>query len=236
MESRIDERALGAGTTVRFALLATLLVATSSMMVIYVSMALFTYDGMGCSLAAGVAHSDPASAVIAKRGLQWEAYFACTKRYAPLPPWWVLAGWWSILALSTAALFRALPAWKARRSRVVPLATVDPDGEIAGDPSRDAPGPAGLGRGGRVRRSDSGARAPAAGRFDRRGRRHTAQLRGHCRVARWRWMRARTGHRRGAVRLEFRSGEATVRHHPRSCLPVHDVGGGRGRPPQGGYR
>ncbi|MFF3667197.1 M48 family metallopeptidase [Microtetraspora malaysiensis] len=130
---RIDERALGAGTTVRFALLVALLVATSSLMVIYVTIALSTYDGFGCSLAAGVApDSDPASAVIAKRALQWEAYFACTKRYAPSPPWWVLAGWWAILALFTAALFWALPAWKARRSRVVPLATMDLDGEIAG--------------------------------------------------------------------------------------------------------
>ncbi|MFD2767104.1 M48 family metallopeptidase [Micromonospora eburnea] len=130
--SRVDERALGAGTTARFALLVALLVASSSLMVLYVAIALSTYDGFGCSLAAGVApDSDPAAAVIAKRALQWEAYFDCTKRYAAPPPWWVLAGWWAILALFTAGLFWVLPAWKARRGRVVPLAAMDPDGEIA---------------------------------------------------------------------------------------------------------
>ncbi|KXK60876.1 hypothetical protein AWW66_16475 [Micromonospora rosaria] len=65
-----------------------------------------------------------------KRALQWEAYRACSDRYAAPPPWWWLVGWWTLLAAGTAVLFGALPRWKARRSRVVPLATVDRDGEI----------------------------------------------------------------------------------------------------------
>jgi Zn-dependent protease with chaperone function len=129
--SRVDERALGAGTTARFALLVALLVASSSMMLLYIGLALSAYDGFGCNLAAGVdPQTDPAANVMAKRNLQQEAYRACSERYAVPPPAWWLVGWWALLAACTAALFWALPVWKARRSRVVPLAAVDRDGEI----------------------------------------------------------------------------------------------------------
>ncbi|WP_229402551.1 M56 family metallopeptidase [Micromonospora okii] len=129
--ARVDERTLGAGTTVRFALLVALLVASSSLILLYVAIALSAYDGFSCNLAAGVDPvTDPAANVMARRALQWEAYRSCSERYAPPPSGWWLLGWWALLALCTAALFRVLPAWKARRSRVVPLAAVDPDGEI----------------------------------------------------------------------------------------------------------
>ncbi|ASO20574.1 Zn-dependent protease with chaperone function [Actinoalloteichus hoggarensis] len=130
--SRVDERALSAGTTVRFVLLVALLVMSSSLMVLHVALALSAYDGFGCSLAAGVAPGiDSAADVIARRGLQWEAYRACSIRYAPPPPWWVLPGWWAVLALLTALVFWALSRWKARRGRAVPLAAVDHDGAVA---------------------------------------------------------------------------------------------------------
>ncbi|MFI7433986.1 M56 family metallopeptidase [Micromonospora haikouensis] len=129
--ARVDERALGAGTTLRFALLVALLLASSSLILLYVALALSPYDGFVCSLAAGVDPvTDPAANVMAKRALQWEAYQSCSERAAAPPSGWWLLGWWALLALGTVALFRALPAWKARRSRVVPLAAVDRDGEI----------------------------------------------------------------------------------------------------------
>lgn len=64
--SRVDERALGAGTTARFALLVVLLVASSGLMMLYVGLALSTYDGFGCSLAAEVAPDSSAIAVGAR--------------------------------------------------------------------------------------------------------------------------------------------------------------------------
>ncbi|MFG1952646.1 M48 family metallopeptidase [Micromonospora sp. NPDC048830] len=130
--SRVDERALGAGTTARFTLLVALLVATSSVMLLYIALALTATDGLSCTLAAGAdPGTDPAANVMARRSLQWEAYAACSERYAPPPSGWWLVGWWALLAACTAALFWALPAWKARRGRVVvPLAAVDRDGEI----------------------------------------------------------------------------------------------------------
>ncbi|GAA2775768.1 M48 family metallopeptidase [Saccharopolyspora taberi] len=128
--SRIDERVVAAGTTVRFGLLVVLLLVTSGVMVLYVAIALSSYDGYGCSLAAGVAPGDPPSSVIARRWLQWEAYYACTVRYAAPPPWWVLGAWFVLLSAAVGALFWALPAWKARRGRVVALEAVDRDGGI----------------------------------------------------------------------------------------------------------
>lgn len=129
MSPRVDERALAAGTTARFVLLVVLLVVSSGLMVLYVAIALSTYDGFGCSLAAGVDPArDDAATMIAKRALQWESYYACTVRYAAAPPWWVPVGWLVLLAVLTTALFWLLPRWKSRR--VVPLTAVDEDGEL----------------------------------------------------------------------------------------------------------
>lgn len=167
--ARVDERALGAGTTVRFALLVALLVAGSSLILLYVAIALSAYDGFSCSLAAGVDPvTDPAANVMAKRALQWEAYRSCSERYAAPPSGWWLLGWWALLALCTAALFRVLPAWKARRSRVVPLAAVDGDGEI-GRTLAELSATAGLARPPRVV-VDLGADSAGAVVFGRTGR------------------------------------------------------------------
>ncbi|AOS64568.1 M48 family metallopeptidase [Actinoalloteichus hymeniacidonis] len=129
--TKLDERMLNAGTTAKFVLLVVLLIASSSMMVLNVALALTAYDGLSCSLAAGIAPGEDSPAeVIAKRGNQWLAYRECSERYAAPPSWWVLVVWWALLAALTALLFRVLPAWKARRGRVVPLAAIDHDGEI----------------------------------------------------------------------------------------------------------
>ncbi|MEV4754609.1 M56 family metallopeptidase [Micromonospora sp. NPDC049559] len=129
--SRVDERALGAGTSVRFVLLVTLLVASSTLMVLYIGLAVFAYDGFSCGLAAGVdPERDPAVNVMAKRIVQWEAYRSCSDRYSAPPPGWWLVGYWALLVACVAVLFWVLPRWKARRGRVVPLTTVDRDGEM----------------------------------------------------------------------------------------------------------
>nr|WP_225953299.1 M48 family metalloprotease [Kibdelosporangium phytohabitans] len=44
-----------------------------------------------------------------------------------------MVAWLLLLVVAACALFAVLPGWRARRSRVVPLAAVDPAGEIAAD-------------------------------------------------------------------------------------------------------
>lgn len=129
--AQLDERVLGAGTTLRFALLVALIVAASTLMLLYVGMALSAYDGFGCSLAAGI---DPLtttpSQVIARRSLQWEAYYDCTLHFAAPLPLWITTIYLLVLAGLAGVLFLLLPVWKARRGRVVPLEAVDPDGTL----------------------------------------------------------------------------------------------------------
>ncbi|TCO55659.1 M56 family metallopeptidase [Actinocrispum wychmicini] len=129
---QIDERVLGAGTTVRFALLSVLIFATSTLMALYILLYFSSYDDFGCSLAAGINIDPPDSAanVINKRGLQWEAYDACTRYYASPPSWWVLTVWLILLCAITSGLFWMLPVWKSRRGRVVPLEDIDDDGRL----------------------------------------------------------------------------------------------------------
>ncbi|SDG68394.1 Peptidase family M48 [Lentzea fradiae] len=127
--TQVDERTLAAGTTARFLLLAALLLMSSCLMLLYLFITLTAYDAVGCSLAAGVDLSrDSVHEVVVKRGLQWEAYFSCMTRHAAPPPWWLPVAWLTLLAVLTTALFRMLPWWKSRRT--VPLAKMDPDGEV----------------------------------------------------------------------------------------------------------
>jgi Zn-dependent protease with chaperone function len=128
--TRVDERALAAGTTARFVLLVALLVVSSCLMLLYVATALSAYDGFSCSLAAGVDPTmDSPATMVVKRGDQWEAYYACTLRQAAPPPWWIPLSWLLLLAVLTAMLFWLLPRWKSRR--VVPLAAVDKGRELS---------------------------------------------------------------------------------------------------------
>ncbi|SDM65765.1 M48 family metalloprotease [Allokutzneria albata] len=125
---RIDERAVGAGTTVRFALLVVLMLAASVAVVLEFTR---SPEGWGCTLAAGVdptAGSDRAAVV--NRAGQTPAYQACMAEFAPPPPWWLPLAWPALLLAVAGLVFLGLSAWKARRGRVVPLAAVDPEGEI----------------------------------------------------------------------------------------------------------
>ncbi|MFJ6382532.1 M48 family metalloprotease [Kitasatospora sp. NPDC092039] len=88
-------------------------------------------DETGCSLAAGV---DPADGSYWNTSLsisgQITASRLCLSRWAPAPPWWQVAAWPLLLLVVAALLFAALPRWRTRRSRVLPLEAVDPDGEL----------------------------------------------------------------------------------------------------------
>ncbi|MEV6040776.1 M48 family metalloprotease [Nonomuraea sp. NPDC052116] len=128
---RIDERAMGAGTTVRFILLLTLLVVSSGSMMQVVASRFYGGFGYGCLLAAG---GDPNQgtnrAVSARIIAHYDAYRACVDRYEPAAPWWLPLLWPVLLVTVAVALFWCLPLWKARRGRVVPLEAIDHDGEI----------------------------------------------------------------------------------------------------------
>lgn len=130
-QPRVDERVMGAGTTVRFVLLVVLLlVSSSAMMPDVISGLMGGMNDHGCTFAAG---GDPSAGTLQTfRAInaQEAAYQACMARYAsPLAPWWVAVAW-PILTLAMASvLFFALPAWKTRR-RVAPLDTTDHSGDL----------------------------------------------------------------------------------------------------------
>ncbi|MFF4381209.1 M48 family metalloprotease [Kitasatospora sp. NPDC001547] len=88
-------------------------------------------DETGCSLAAGV---DPTDGSYWNTSLsisgQITASRLCLSLWAPAPPWWQVAAWPLLLLVVAALLFAALPRWRTRRSRVLPLDAVDPDGEL----------------------------------------------------------------------------------------------------------
>ncbi|WP_031074771.1 M48 family metalloprotease [Streptomyces sp. NRRL S-118] len=128
---RIDERVLGAGTSVRFATLLFLMLTAGGSMALAVYRGVSDGDIAGCDLAAGV---DPHDSGFWARAVsitgQSVAYRWCVSYWAPAPPWWQVVGWPLLLIVSAGLLFHLLPLWKARRTRVVPLESVDPDGEL----------------------------------------------------------------------------------------------------------
>ncbi len=128
---RLDERAMAAGTTMRFAMLLVLLLVASGSLMLPIFIGLRESDRLGCELAAGVDPGNDGVLTATSSTLsQGIAFTACIARYAPPPPWWQVAAWPVLVSVSAAALFFALPAWKARRRRVVPLDSLDGDGEI----------------------------------------------------------------------------------------------------------
>ncbi|MFF8596663.1 M48 family metallopeptidase [Streptomyces sp. NPDC015220] len=121
------------GTTARFAMLMILLLAASGAMILPVLQALRDPDFLHCNLAAGVDPENVGNAPALVSALsQAVPYMACMAKYAPPPPWWGLAGWPALLSGAAGLLFLVLPAWKARGGRVVPLASVDHDGDLRG--------------------------------------------------------------------------------------------------------
>ncbi|MFB6809225.1 M48 family metalloprotease [Streptomyces sp. NPDC056387] len=107
-----------------------LLLAASGSMMLTVVLGLADGDRSGCELAAGADPSDPSWTQSARTVGQAVAYRLCQSVWEPPPPWWQLVGWPLLLTASAVLLFLLLPRWKARAGRVVPLAAVDPDGEV----------------------------------------------------------------------------------------------------------
>ncbi|MFB0630294.1 M48 family metalloprotease [Streptomyces sp. AB3(2024)] len=118
-------RAIPAGTTMRFVLLVVLMLASSSSMLPTALTAAGLNDGPQCLLAAGVATGRTPPAEV----LHSAAYRACIAEHGPVP-WWVAPTVPVALLLLACGLFFALPAWRSRRSRAVPLAVVDHDSRI----------------------------------------------------------------------------------------------------------
>ncbi|GAA1296526.1 M48 family metalloprotease [Saccharothrix xinjiangensis] len=125
-----DERVMGTGTTVRFALLMVLMVAASGALMHDVLSSVSGSSGRGCELAGGV---DPDAGTLQVQlvlAQQLEAYFECMDRYQPAPPWWAVFGWPVAVLLGAVLLFRLIPASRLRFRRLVPLEAVDRDGTI----------------------------------------------------------------------------------------------------------
>ncbi|MEU4894849.1 M48 family metalloprotease [Streptomyces sp. NPDC044780] len=139
--ARVDERVLSAGTTPRFVLLMVLvLVASLSALddVNYVLSYAFRPEGnalggLGCFFAAGV---DPigdrqANQLALKRPGVPEALDACMDRFEHRLPGWPVLLELALLIAAVGVLHWALPRWKGRRGKVVPLdQRVDPTGEV----------------------------------------------------------------------------------------------------------
>ncbi|GAB1331581.1 M48 family metalloprotease [Streptomyces sennicomposti] len=128
---RIDERVLGAGTGPRFVTLLLLMLTAGGAMILEVFQALSHGDQAGCRLAAG---ADPTDGSYWNTSLrisgQMTAARFCLSLWAPAPPWWQIAAWPLVLVVAAGLLFVVLPIWKARQNRVVPLETIDEDGEL----------------------------------------------------------------------------------------------------------
>ena len=131
----VDQRVLGAGTTVRFGLLVVLLLAASATAISgFVDwLADSDNDALGCSLAAGY---DPSGSWLANMfgpvsaGAE-AALSACLDRYVQPGPWWgPMLGIGLLLGVAGAFLW-GIPAWKGRRSQVVELRDVDVRGDLA---------------------------------------------------------------------------------------------------------
>ncbi|MFB7592806.1 M48 family metallopeptidase [Streptomyces sp. NPDC056169] len=107
------------------------MLTASGAMILEVFRVLADGDVTGCTLAAGV---DPADGSFWNTSLsitgQGIAFRSCMSTWAPAPPWWQLACWPLLLMVMAWLLFAVLPRWKARRSRVVPLDSVDPGGAL----------------------------------------------------------------------------------------------------------
>ncbi|WP_083897745.1 M48 family metallopeptidase [Nocardia vinacea] len=127
--SRVDERVIGAGTAMRFALLLVLLFVTSGHMA---QDALSSSGGWGCFLAAGGQRGESLLRGTLLIQHQQRAYDLCEQRFGGfLAPWWVALAIPVAVLAAASVVFLLIPMWKARRGKVVPLDSVDRDGEIS---------------------------------------------------------------------------------------------------------
>ncbi|MEU9321731.1 M48 family metalloprotease [Streptomyces sp. NPDC048295] len=133
---RPDEHVLVSGTTLRFAVLVVLILVSSAWMSLLLLAAGHTPSGStpiggpsGCELAAG---GDPGRIGGPVPQEDTSAYRTCIDKVSSLsdPSPWLSVVWPLLVVAVAAVLMWVIPAWKARRSRVVPLETVDPEGEI----------------------------------------------------------------------------------------------------------
>jgi Zn-dependent protease with chaperone function len=133
--TKVDERVLGAGTTLRFGLLLVLFtVSSASMMWDHIILRRLlgdpNNDGFGCTLAGGY---DPevgdATNFGAMMGHNAQPLDACMARY--VPAWWAPVLVIAFLITAAGGLYWWLPAWKGRRSRVVPLDDIDHQGDLS---------------------------------------------------------------------------------------------------------
>ncbi|WP_432955950.1 M56 family metallopeptidase [Micromonospora haikouensis] len=126
-------RLSNAGTLPRFALLIVLFVGIVAVITSSLVDARADQNGMeiGCALAAG---GDPGLSdldVWFRTVDQASAYRECVDRFVPAHAWWWKPGALLVVLAGAAALYRVLPMWKGRRSRVVPVEQVDGHEELA---------------------------------------------------------------------------------------------------------
>jgi Zn-dependent protease with chaperone function len=134
--TRLDERVLTAGTTVRFALLVLLLVASSLNLIPGLSEQLLVSQhdlGMqaACMLAAGIDPSLNYQTMVANGMKNDAAYRACDAPYDPNLTWVNLTVV-AVLLVVAIGVYWFQPAWRGRRSRVVAMEAVDGTGGIRG--------------------------------------------------------------------------------------------------------
>lgn len=130
----LDERVLSAGVALRFVLLLLLFAAAGAAMLSETVQQITEPAGassmeMNCWLAAG---ADPAAPMYADSPLSVKnesEVNACIARYDPNHPW-VPVAVVALLVAAAVALYWLLPAWKARRSKMVPLDEWDADGRL----------------------------------------------------------------------------------------------------------
>ncbi|MFH8384309.1 M56 family metallopeptidase [Kitasatospora sp. NPDC018058] len=129
---RVDERALVAGTTLRFVMLVVLLLTLSAPIALPVVSQFRTTkpDYVGCERAAGVdpQHAGDASSY-AQVMSQEVPFAACLSKYAPGLPLWTLVVWPVGLVVVASGVFAGLPVVMRRRRHVAPLPPPDDEGQ-----------------------------------------------------------------------------------------------------------
>src|SRR6202008_4214250 len=112
----VDQRVLGAGTTVRFGLLLALLLAASASAIsdFLARIADPNNDGFGCILASG---GDPSGDWLAAllRPISTGADTAlgvCVKQHVDFAPWWAPMLGIGVLLAVAGAFFWGIPAWR----------------------------------------------------------------------------------------------------------------------------
>lgn len=114
--------AVDAATTLRFVQLVALMVVSTGATILEARNVLGgNLDRQECHRAAGInAEIDTYANAADSLTRNADAVAACLERY-PAPSMWLAAIWIGLLLAATFLLFKAMPKWKARRSRYVPL-------------------------------------------------------------------------------------------------------------------